>query len=253
MGSIIKKLIVLTIVFWAVTGLFTSSMSMNLVYLTEHYPPHSYIEEGRLTGAAVEVLALMWQRLGIDHDVSQIKTVPWARGMKRIKSEPNIVLFGMGYSPERMEFLNWVGPYYSHSLYLIGKKGQDYKIRTLDDAARYRVGAVREDMGHGILKKEKFPMSSVELSNTLKSLLKKLKADRLDLVCYMGPVAFGAMPAYGLDPENYVRVFEVFKFKSGFGFSKGVPKETINAFQNTLDALVKEGEIRQILEKYDLR
>lgn len=253
MVNLVKGLIIIAAVFAGCITHVTPAAAMELIYLSEYYPPHNYEENGRVTGASVEILELMWQQLEMKQDVSQIKIVPWARGMKRIKHEPNIVLFGMGYSPERMEFLNWVGPYYSHSLYLIGKKGRDYKIETLSDAAQYRVGAVREDMGHVMLKKKTFPMSSVQLSNSQKSLLKKLESDRIDLICYMEGVAFSAMPAFGLDPDDYTRVLKVFTFKSGYGFSKGIPLEILNAFQKALDDLKKEGKVLQVLEKYDIQ
>lgn len=224
--------------------------ALDLIYLTEQYPPHNYMERGELKGLSIEILQLIWKKLDMKNSVEDIKVIPWARGMERIKSEPNIVLFGMGWSPDRLEFLNWIGPYYAHSLYLIAKKERKIRIAQLKDAEAYLVGAVRSDIGHGVLESKGFPMSSVDLNNSQNALFKKLDSGRVDMICYMEEAAFKSMPRNGLNPGDYEKVFEVFQLKSGYGFSKQVPKEFLDAFQGALNELVEEGRTTQILKKY---
>lgn len=227
--------------------------AIDLIYLTESYPPHNYLENGRLTGVSIEILQLMWKKLGLSNTAADVKMLPWARGMARIQKEKNIVLFGMGYSAERSETLNWVGPYYAHSLFLIGKKEGKFSIHNLDDAKAFKVGVVREDVGHQILVKKGFPLSSLDLTNNADSLYRKLKAGRIDMICFMEDSAFKAMPKSGLNPDNYERLFEIFQLKSGFGFSKQVPKSVITDFQGALDAVIQDGSVASILKKYKLK
>jgi len=158
----------------------------------------------------------------------------------------------MGYSPERAEKFHWVGAYHTHSLVLIGKKSKNIRIASLADAQKYRVGAVREDIGHQLLVAKGFAESELALSNIQNSLFLKLQADRLDLISYMDDVAFKNMPRSGLDPQKYEIVFQVHELKSGFGFSKQIPEGVIKQFQDALNTLFLDGSIDLILKKYDI-
>jgi len=227
-------------------------LAKDLTYYTEEYPPHNYTENGKLKGAAVEVLVMMWKEMGLKNTVADIKTVPWARGMKLIQTEPGVVLFGMGYSKERAKIIQWVGPYYTHTLGLIAKKSRAIKIRTVEEAQEYIVGAVREDMGHQFLVGKGFHPGMVALLNSQRSLFLSLDAGRLDLASSMDSVAFKNIDDLGLDSSEYEIVLNIQTFQSGFGFSKRVDKSVILQFQNTLDRLIEDGSVGKILEKYDI-
>ncbi len=224
----------------------------SLIYLTEDYPPHNYMEKGRLKGASVEILQLLWKKLGIPDKTSSIEMVPWARGMSMIKHKPNIVLFSMGSSKERATQLHWVGPYYSHPIGLIGRKSAHYNIKTLNDAKNLKIGAVRDDIGNSILLDFGFPQSSLELSNNQNSLFLKLKYNRINFISYSKSPAFEGMKKAGLNPDEYEMVYEIIKSNSGFGFSKQVPQQIIDDFQHALEDLVKNGAVKKVLLKYKL-
>ncbi len=255
MKVIIKWSIIISLLFGCYeSGLQAQTIrANNLIYLTENYPPHNFIENGKLTGVSVEILQKIWGKLGLSNSVEDIKLVPWARGMVRIKKEPNIFLFGMGYSPDRKKFLNWIGPYFSHSLYLIGKKNKNFNIKSLDEAKVYEVGVVREDIGHQMILKKGFPETSLRLHNNQKSLFKKLEADRIDLICFMNDSAVKGMTKLGLNLDEYENIYEIVELKSGFGMSKKVPKEVVDDFQTALEQLIIDGSVELILKKYDLR
>ena len=224
----------------------------SLIYLTEKYPPHNYMENGRLKGVSIAILQLLWKKLNVPDKTSSVEMVPWARGMSMIKHKPNIVLFGMGYSEERAAQFHWVGPYYSHPLSLIGKKSAHHIIKTLKEAEKLTVGAVRDDIGDSILLKMGFPQPSLELSNNQESLFLKLKNGRIDLASYSNDAAIEGMKKAGLNPDEYEMVYEIKRLKGGFGFSKQVPQHIIDDFQHALEDLVKNGAIKKILLKYKL-
>ncbi len=225
----------------------------DLVYLTEEYPPWSFTRDGKLSGACVEILMLMWQRLGLSNKIEDIKVVPWARGMKLIREEPNVVLFGMGYSQERAEMLHWIGAYHVHSLVLIAKKSRALKINSVKEAQRFTVGAVREDIGHQLLVSKGFDGNLLALSNNQSSLLLKLKAGRVDMISYMDDVAFKNMRRSGLNPNEYEIVLDIQTLRSGFGFSRKIPDKVILQFQRALNLILANGSVNKILKKYDIK
>jgi ABC-type amino acid transport substrate-binding protein len=172
--------------------------------------------------------------------------------MSMLRHKPNIVLFGMGYSKERAAQFHWVGSYYSYSLGLIGKKSAHHNIKSLAEAKKMTIGAVRDDLGSSLLLKMGFPQSSIELSNNQESLFLKLKNDRVDLVSYSDDAAIEGMKKAGLNFAKYEMVYEIKRLKAGFGFSKQVPQHIIDDFQHALEDLVKSGAVKKILLKHKL-
>ncbi len=244
--------IALFLLFPCNSAVSTEITTDNLIYLTENYPPHNYMENGQLKGASIEILQLLWKKLNIPDKTSSIEMVPWARGMAMIRHKPNIVLFGMGYSKERAAQFHWVGPYYSHPLSLIGKKSGHYIIKSIEDAQKMTVGAVRDDLGNSILLKMGFPQSSLELSNNQKSLFLKLKNDRIALASYSNDAAIEAMKKAGLNLAKYEMVYEIKILKAGFGFSQQIPQHIIDDFQHALENQIRNGAVRKILLKYKI-
>lgn len=225
----------------------------DLVYLTEEYPPQNFTKDGKVVGVSVEILELMWKSMGSKKTAADIKIVPWARGYNDVLKKDNVVLFGMGYSDERARILSWIGPYFSHSLVLMAKKDSGIQISSIDDAKKYTVGVAREDIGHHIIQKKGFDDSVLDKSSNQSSLLKKLAAGRVDMICYMEDAALKNMPKEGLNIDDYETVYEVLNLRSGYGFNKKIPKSLVDQFQATLDKLVADGSVDKILRKYEIK
>jgi polar amino acid transport system substrate-binding protein len=224
----------------------------DLIYLTEIFPPHNFVKQGELVGASVEILEVIWKHLGASKTKKDITIVPWARGMKRLEHEPNIALFGMGFSLERTKKFQWVGPYYNHPLSLIAKKESKIKIHHIEDAKAFHIGVVREDIGHQMLLNFHFAPSKLDQSSDIDTLYKKLNYNRFNLICYVEPSFFKYISENNLDKELFEPVFQLSNMRSGFGFSKEIPELLIQKFQKALDESIESNEINKILKKYKM-
>lgn len=232
----------------------TTVTADDLIYLTENFPPHNFVKEGNITGASVEILELIWKRLDCKKTTRDIKVIPWARGMKQLENEPNIVLFGMGYSVERIKKFQWVGPYYHHALSLIAKKEKNIKIHHIDDAKSYLIGVVREDVGNQFLLNLDFSPEKLDLSSDVESLFNKINYNRFNLICYAGDAFLKFVSEHHPDKtDDFEPVFEVSNMRSGFGFSKTIPKELIQQFQTALDELISDGSVDGVLHKFHMK
>ena len=225
----------------------------DLVYFTENYPPHNYLENDRLQGVSVEILQLIWQKLGASKTTEDITVVPWARGIKQLETEPNMVLFGMGFSPERAKKFHWVGPYYTHELCLISKRKHDLTILSLEQAKNFSIGVVRQDLGHQTLKSLGFKEKTLDLSSDLGQLHKKFIRNRFELICYAKDTYFKYLGISGYNPNDFKLAYSIAVMKSGFGFSKQIPLPLIQNFQTALDELLENQSVERILKKYNLR
>lgn len=250
----------LTFVFcWAVTfmngrtGIGASEITADdLVYYTEHFPPHNYLEDKQINGASVEILELIWQKLGASKTRKEILIVPWARAIKKLETAPKMVLFGMGFSQERAEKFHWVGPYYTHDLSLISKQSRPLVIASLGQAKKFSIGVVRQDIGHQILKNRGFQNDHLDLSNDLEQLHEKFIRDRFELICYVKNTYFEYLTGQGIDTKAFKEVYQLSIMKSGFGFSKKIPLSLVQKFQTALDELKADRSVARILKKYSL-
>lgn len=222
----------------------------DLIYLTENYPPQNFIEDGKLQGISVDILKMIWKNMGVDLSTEDITLVPWARGFKDILTKDNIVLFGMGFSEERNKVLNWVGPYYSHSLVLIGKKSNKTTITAIEDIKKYKVGTIKDDIGDQVLLSKEIPDSNLYRANSMAAMLKMLNSGRTDLICYMEDTFFIYLNDQKISHEDYEIIYTVAEYYSGYGFSKDIPEELVASFQKELDKLIKSGDIDKIIKKY---
>lgn len=225
----------------------------DLVYLTENFPPHNFVKDGRIAGASMEILELIWKKLDCRKTHKDVRLMPWARAIKRLENEPNIVLFGMGYSVERVKKFHWIGPYYHHSLSLIAKKKHRFKIHHINDAKALLIGVVREDIGHQILLNLGFFPEHLDLSCDIETLFKKINYGRFNLVCYADQAFFKHISTHHPDTADlFETVLQVSNMRSGFGFSKQVPLSLVREFQRALNDLKGTSALASILEKYHM-
>ncbi|MBU3954046.1 MAG: transporter substrate-binding domain-containing protein [Proteobacteria bacterium] len=261
MNKLTKKCLFFSLIwFWmAFASLFpiplgAAEMTANdLVYFTEKFPPHNYLKNGHLQGVSVEILQLIWQKLGVSKNREDIAVVPWARAIKQLETEPNMVLFGMGFTSERAKKFHWVGPYYTHELCLISKKNRGITISNLEQAKNFSIGVVRQDIGHQTLKSLGFKEKTLDLSSDLDQLHKKFIRNRFELICYAKDTYFKYLGHSGHNPDEFKVNYVISVMKSGFGFSKQIPFPLIQNFQAALDELLADQSVERILKKYDLR
>lgn len=223
-----------------------------LVYVTEIFPPHNYMENGRLKGISVDVLELMWKKIGSNRTRKDILVLPWARAIKMLETHPDMVLFGMGYTREREEKFHWVGPYFVHELCLISRADDPVSIRRLDDARHLTIGVVRLDIGHQFLVKRFFDPAGLELCDDLGQLHQKFIHNRFRLICSVPHAYFTYSESQGMPRSTFKKVLTLSSSKSGYGFSKQIPVSLVNQFRQALEELRAEGSLEKILNRYGM-
>ena len=85
----------------------TAQTLEDISWYTEEYPPYNYVENGNAKGIAVDLLLAVWKKMGLNKTVKDIKVVPWARGVKMIKTKPGTCLFSTTLTSERKDVLGW--------------------------------------------------------------------------------------------------------------------------------------------------
>jgi len=221
------------------------------IFLTEHFPPYNYVEDGVLKGISVDILVEIFKKIGIDKDAKDIIIQPWIRSYIQLENNNNVCLFTMLKSETRKNKFKWVGPTIPNYAVVIGKTSSNIVINTIDDLKKYKIGVIRGDIGEELLREASIP--STYITNVVHpfQLVKMLDSGRIDLWVY------GSLPSKWIIKENNFRqgdfkeLFPLDNTKgSYFAFNIDTPDEVISLFQQAFDEIVEEGVYDLILNKY---
>ena len=218
----------------------------DLKILTEEYAPLSFMENGKITGQATEVVRDLLKRTGTDKD---IQLVTWEEGYKAVLEKPNVVLFSVAMTPERKDLLQWVGPIASLDTNLYARKGSGIKIRILEEAKKVKkIATVTEYYTEQVLKKEGF--ANLESCANEEIAVRKLLNGEVELF----PGSNTGMPALlkkvGATMDDVENVLNMSTALLYITFSKGTSPDLAALWQEKLDEMKRDGTFRKIYAKW---
>lgn len=238
------------LLFWLVSGSAAAASVDDIVFMTEQYPPYNFEQDNKLQGIAVDTLALMLQRAGSKQTREDIKLLPWARGYKRVLSEPNTCLFSTTRTEEREHLFEWVGPIAPEAVGLIARKERNIKIDTVEDIEKHKIGTIRGDVAEQYLNNAGISVEDMKrVAETIHNI-RKLNRGRIDLWAYDESVAMWELKVNGFNPADYESVHVLGRKNQYFAFHKGTSDSVIQKLQVVLDTLKADGEYEKILARY---
>jgi len=223
----------------------------DLSYMTEHMPPFTFKENGKITGFSMKLLRLVWKQMGVEPQ--SVWMLPWARAYIKLKNEENAVLFTISRSAHREHFFKWVCPITFGSRHVfLAKKERKIKISSLEDSKKYVIGTVIDDVVEQTLIQNGFKESELHRVSSLIQNVQKLKQNRIDLIAQSEASINGVIIEYGFDPNLYESVYLIMQVQSCFAFNPAVPDTLINKFQSALDQVRLSDEFLKMKEEFKL-
>ncbi|MBN2018313.1 MAG: transporter substrate-binding domain-containing protein [Candidatus Cloacimonetes bacterium] len=220
---------------------------IDLQIITEDLAPFNFRSaDGTITGQSTEVVQEILSRLGLD---IEIQLMPWNVGYERALKESDVALYSTFRTDERENLFQWVGPIASDEILFYTVKGSDIVIRSLEDAKSLSaIAVVKDDARHQLLEKNN---------------VKNLKLYPSDAECYRA-LANGDVAAVlgsnntmlkmaqqaGVDPSKMVAVYSVRKTPLYVAFSKAIPVNVVQEWQNVLDEIKRDGTFNKINQKW---
>ena len=182
-----------------------------LVFITEKYPPHNYVDDqGQLTGLSVEVVLGAAKLAGSELEREDIEVLPWARGYKMALNIKDTLLFTTSRKPEREELFEWIGPLSKGSpSVLIARKSSEIVLNKPSDLLNYRIGVVRGDSLQKRLEVLGVPTDSLVKSHNPEELAQQLNRREIDLWAYNPPGAEKIFRKFGLSAGNFEDVYQL--------------------------------------------
>lgn len=219
----------------------------SITIVTEEFPPYSYSDNGKITGIGTETVFAVLNDLKIK---PEIKIYPWARAYKMALSQKNVLIFTISRTQQRENLFKWVGPVAPSSVALFSlQKRDDMTINSLNDAKKYKIGAVREDARTQYLLSKDFTRIDQVTNDTQN--LKKLLANRIDLWLVDELTAYYMIKENGYANKIFKKVYG-FQISSGayMAFSKSTSDELVETFRKSLENIKIDGTYAKIVEKY---
>lgn len=254
---IMKKLL-FALIFFSLPSLFLlptvyskTPTAEDLIYITETFYPFNYRENGIVTGFAVELLELIWEELGTAPQ--EIRVYPWPRGYRWLQSRPNVVLFSTGRTEMREKQFQWVCPIGKQiKIIFLAKKSRNLTINNLDDAKKYRIGTIREDVSEQTILRKGFKMSQLEPMLDMRSNLRKLLHGRIDLITYDENALFALIDHNNMDRNQFETVFLINQTGLCYAFNRRVPPSLVERFQQALNNITETKAYNTLWIKYGM-
>jgi len=213
-----------------------------LVVLTEENPPLSFERNGEPAGLAVDVVKEIMRRRG---EAAPIKIMAWDKGYGMAQTAPDTALFSMIRTAERNQKFQWVGPIARVETAFYARKGSTLKVASMDDAKKARaVAVVKDDSREQLLRGQGF--KNLVLCPSYEDAARRLVSGEADLM----PNDDLTMPALlkGLCVDGET-VFKAHVFATDLmyvAFSKSTPEAVARGWQETLDAMKRDGTFGRI-------
>ncbi|KZN45502.1 substrate-binding periplasmic protein [Pseudoalteromonas luteoviolacea] len=208
-----------------------------LIWFTEDYPPFNYHVNGNVEGIAINALKTIYRDLNWNFDENEVMLLPWPRAYHMTLSNHNACIFSMTYTEERAKLFQFVGPAMDNHVAIIGHKETKYQLSDLNSLGELKVGVVKNDIGHQLLRQAGVSKESLVFLASGFELVQMLKLKRIDLIAYGDVIARYQFKRAGIDPSHYRIVLPLRSSYLGFACNQGVRKRLIDQMNEALKAI----------------
>lgn len=236
--------ILLSVIWLAAAGAcLAAGPRPRLSITTESSPPSAMMGERGVTGFATEKIRMIMDRVGIDYEID---ILPWQRAYTLAEKNADTCVYSTTRVPEREALFKWVGPTHENDWTLFGRAGRDYKIATIEDARKYRIGAYNGDVRSEALIAQGFNVDTVQDNQ---SNPRKLLVGRIDLWASSVRVGTAIVSENGWSGQ-IVPVLTFKRTELYLACNRAVPDALVAKMNAALRAMNSEGVSAAIERKY---
>ena len=132
----------------------------------------------------------------------------------------------------------------------MARKESGIKLSSVKEAEKYKIGAVRDDVGEQLVEAGGINKEKLSLGVSGESLAKMLAAKRIDLLAYEENVVNWNLKKSNLNPGDFEVVFVLKKSELYYALHKDSDAAAVKELQQALDAVKKSAEYSAIMKKY---
>lgn len=220
--------------------------------VTENLAPYNMVEGGQITGLSTEIVKAVLNNVGVS---PRIEVLPWARAYDLALHSDSVLIYSIARTPQREHLFKWVGAIAPTTWYLFSLSERPIFLNSLEDAKRYQIATVNQDVGEQYLLAHGFEMGKqLQSSNMYEQNYHKLKVDHVELWISNELNAISLMRKNGDDPASMVRSLALPELTSHKGlymaFSLGTPDAVVAQYRSALQTVRSDGAYDAIMKKW---
>ncbi len=155
-----------------------------LLVVTEEWRPYNYLNDGNvIVGDATLAVKDLLTKAGLEYD---IRLYPWARSYQLAETTPNVAIYSMYRTEERVNKFIWFCPIIKPVAMHFYKLKHRTDLENINDINQLRetvIGVNRNDWIHHHLKEKGFVDGvQIDPASQMDTNLQKLFAGRIDLI-----------------------------------------------------------------------
>ncbi len=217
-----------------------------LIILTEHYPPLSFVENGVTSGYGADVVAAIQNELNTNIEPELME---WDKAYQRALVEKNIVLFTMEKTPEREAHFYFIGPLGENTTFFYALAENPIQLKDLEAAKAVSAIATTKDwfteqhlidQGFTNLKSHSDPIQNIRM------LINK----ETELGVFTDVTFPQLAKSAGIDPNTLRPVLDLMSSEYYIAISKKTDLSVIKKWENAFNTLVANGELESIRGKW---
>ncbi|GHG02019.1 substrate-binding periplasmic protein [Thalassotalea marina] len=229
-----------------------ASLSNNVIFVTEHLPPFQIAQQGQVSGFATELLKAAVSETDIN---ASYIVYPWSRAYNLAQERPNTCIYSIARTPQREQLFHWVDVLTQTNSHFIGLKSRtDIDIKSVEDAKRYKVAVLKDDVTHQLLLAKGFKeFKNLYVVNNTQSLLKLLVLrTNIDLILADNLTVTYRALYNDIAPSQFAVYLKVNQSPLDFYLACNLEtsKETIQAIKSGFAAIRKSGQYQKISHEW---
>lgn len=229
-------------------GLHAVDASSQTIEAVTEESSYSYMQDGRVGGAAGHIVEAVLQRAGLTD--YRMGIYPWARAYDQALREPDVLIYPILRTEDRESLFKWVGE-------IDGTLAIFYKLRgaprmpiaVLGDAKAYRIGVLRDDYREKYLQAQGFTRLVVSANNL--ENFNRLLNGQVQLVPMPERDARKLCADAHLAFDTLERVYSTDAMinKIYMAFSQATSDDVVHRAQNAFMELKSAGVIQRLLQE----
>lgn len=227
------------------------SISEKVKVVTEEFGPYNYYSNNEVKGFATEIVKEVLKRAEIDYEIS---VNPWERSYEIAKTDSNVIIYSIARTALREPDFKWVGVIAELDVYFTKLKSRrDIDIRSLEDAKKYKIGAIKDDIRYQFLVKDGFKDQLV-LAKDDGENIRNLFDHKIDFFPADKLVAYHMAHKEGYafkDLEKQLFLSDV-SIDIYIAFGKRSSNYLVEKCVRALSGIKRDGTYKKIKSKYDI-
>lgn len=217
---------------------------------TEEFFPYNYTEQNKVQGVNADLLRKACEQAKLE---CSFQSLPWLRAYESALSTENGGLFSTARTGKRERQFKWVGPLASSTTYLYRLKSKpEVNPTNLEQAKAFGIAVAHGDIFEEYLVQQGYSLDKNLLLVTSKTdAIPLFLAGKIDLLIGSEQVIDSWMSTFGKSRADVEAVMDIsFIGQNYLALNLKVSDTTIEALQQEVNALVKQGEMKRLILHY---